>query len=213
MKMSATEVVLRELDSEFEIIVADMKPLFLTMTSTFDQQNIALWMKKLYECSRNSVTEKKNRNMYAKELFKMVQRRTLDDPFVEQPRPGPLPPLPSIVSNKIPDWLTEVLPEDLSFGDSAATTCLMPRGRLLCHQTLDDLRQNFEAFDSINGYATNSDQNKVQGALKFSAIDDLSFFSTDQLPKTTSSLFNEGMYFRNIDSLFPDTVYPVTLHE
>nr|CAB3229848.1 centrosomal protein of 112 kDa-like [Phallusia mammillata] len=121
------------MDAEFDQYLVDMKPHVLRLPHKTERQRCALWIKKLCEPVGSS-TARKNRNMHAKMLLRMLQRGTLDGPFASSPEAGPLSTLPSYMSiffdepqeatrhhemnrNQVstPDWAKNELQESSTF--------------------------------------------------------------------------------------------------
>lgn len=62
-----------------------------------DRQRCAIWIKKLCDPATcgSSLTDRKNRNMYARLLLHMLKRGILEGPFTTKPEPGKLKTLPA----------------------------------------------------------------------------------------------------------------------
>ncbi|XP_048846753.1 centrosomal protein of 112 kDa isoform X3 [Brienomyrus brachyistius] len=89
-----------KLDSEFDHHLIDVKPYVLNLTHKSDRQRCALWIKKLCDplLIGSGTTGRKNRNMYAKLLLRMLRRGLLEGPFTHKPEPGALKSLPTYMS-------------------------------------------------------------------------------------------------------------------
>eukprot|EP00794_Sanderia_malayensis_P009215 gene9215-10189_t len=125
------------LDNAFKSFVDDMKPFVLSLSDRQDRQRIALWIKKLCGQVSKTISEKKNRNLYAQVLFHMLRKGEIDGPFDEGPKPGPLLTLPAYMSRYLdkplelgmaaikeqrnhPNWIRGELPSsDSAFSEIA----------------------------------------------------------------------------------------------
>ncbi|XP_033631241.1 centrosomal protein of 112 kDa-like isoform X2 [Asterias rubens] len=88
----------QEFDDEFDRYLVDMKPHVLRLTHKSERQRCASWIKKLCEPTGSSLTARKNRNMYCKLLFHMLQKGVVEGPFEQRPQSGLLPTLPAYAS-------------------------------------------------------------------------------------------------------------------
>lgn len=91
-----------ELDVAFSTLISNIKSCALEKANRTDRQTVAAWINKLCE-SISSETEKRNRNLYAQILLKMLRRSHLKKPFTGKPLPGKLPTIPVYMS----DYLDE----------------------------------------------------------------------------------------------------------
>ncbi|XP_065065882.1 centrosomal protein of 112 kDa-like isoform X2 [Rhopilema esculentum] len=114
------------LDEAFKSYIDDMKPFVLSLPDKSDRQRIALWIKKLCGPVGQKSSERKNRNLYAQILFQMLRKGWIDEPFDDEPAPGPLQILPAYMSrhedattkkkqsktsnNRAPEWIRGELP-------------------------------------------------------------------------------------------------------
>ncbi|ESO89061.1 hypothetical protein LOTGIDRAFT_98210, partial [Lottia gigantea] len=86
------------LDTEFDKVLVDMKPYVLKLPEKSDRQRCAVWIKKLCEPVTSGVSARKNRNLHAQLMLRMLRRGTLQSPFDKKPMDGALPPLPTYMS-------------------------------------------------------------------------------------------------------------------
>eukprot|EP00795_Rhopilema_esculentum_P009370 gene9370-17075_t len=100
------------LDEAFKSYIDDMKPFVLSLPDKSDRQRIALWIKKLCGPVGQKSSERKNRNLYAQILFQMLRKGWIDEPFDDEPAPGPLQILPAYMTsnNRAPEWIRGELP-------------------------------------------------------------------------------------------------------
>ncbi|XP_047212814.1 centrosomal protein of 112 kDa-like isoform X4 [Girardinichthys multiradiatus] len=122
--MSEHEALWERLDTEFDHVLVDMKPYVLKHPSKTERQCCAIWIKKLCDPATcgSGLTDRKNRNTYARLLLYMLKRGILEGPFTTKPEPGKLKTLPAYMSiyfdepltgrsveqsnRGLPDWVT-----------------------------------------------------------------------------------------------------------
>ncbi|MED6288556.1 hypothetical protein CHARACLAT_027806, partial [Characodon lateralis] len=122
--MSEHEALWDRLDTEFDHVLVDMKPYVLKHPSKTERQCCAIWIKKLCDPATcgSGLTDRKNRNTYARLLLYMLKRGILEGPFTTKPEPGKLKTLPAYMSiyfdepltgrsveqsnRGLPDWVT-----------------------------------------------------------------------------------------------------------
>lgn len=92
-----------KLDEDFDNFLDCMKPYVLNLSRKAEKQRIAMWIKKLCEPPGSSLSSRKNRNMYAQVLLAMLKRDLIEEPFSQQPEPGPLPTMPPYMSIYVDD--------------------------------------------------------------------------------------------------------------
>ncbi|XP_046339268.2 centrosomal protein of 112 kDa-like isoform X3 [Haliotis rufescens] len=155
--MESPESSLEHLDSEFDKVLADMKPYVLKLPHKADRQRCAVWIKKLCEPPAAGVTGRKNRNMYGQLMLHMLRRGVLEGPFDKRPSGGSLPTLPPYMSiyfdepmtgtdgqaregDKVPDWVNGELLESVgssmvrrSLGNPAATSTWLSGSSTAAH--------------------------------------------------------------------------------
>ncbi|XP_046555303.1 centrosomal protein of 112 kDa-like [Haliotis rubra] len=163
--MESPESSLEQLDSEFDKVLADMKPYVLKLPHKADRQRCAVWIKKLCEPPATGVTGRKNRNMYGQLMLHMLRRGVLEGPFDKRPSDGSLPTLPPYMSiyfdepmtgtdglagevDKVPDWVNGELLESMgsslarrSLGNPAATSTWLSGSSTVAR----DVRERFNA--------------------------------------------------------------------
>ncbi|XP_028406543.1 centrosomal protein of 112 kDa-like [Dendronephthya gigantea] len=100
LKSAREGSAIEKLDDTFNSFVDCMKPFVLKLAKKTERQRIAMWIKKLCEPPGNgaSLMSRKNRNMYAQVLLAMLKRDLIEEPFSQQPEPGPLPTMPAYMS-------------------------------------------------------------------------------------------------------------------
>lgn len=231
--MSTTEMVIKRLDEELEELVAQMNIYFRQIKSDW-QTLCGEWITKLCMETGTTVTEKKNRTMYAKLLLHMLKQGTIDGPFLGRPPLGPLPSLPSdmlkyfnggLVSpvqspkeGKLPDWLISALPNESTANLNSRSNTL--RDPVLGHIGPDDRRTSFETdrHDRLNsdGLRLDSDRNRARASMKLSSTDGWPHSMDDftKFPKSTSpyAQFQESD-FRKHDTFSLDTSFLTTFHD
>lgn len=234
--MSTTEMVIKRLDEELEELVAQMNVYFRQIKSDW-QTVCGEWITKLCMETGTTVTEKKNRTMYAKLLLHMLKQGTIDGPFLGRPPLGPLPSLPSdmlkyfnagLVSPvqsprevKLPDWLISALPNESSANQNTRyPNSNTQRDPVLGHMGSDDRRTSLDTdrFDRLNsdGLGLESDRNRARSSMKLSSTADWPHSIDDftKFPKSTSPYpqFQESD-FRKHDTFSLDTSFLTTLHD
>ena len=106
----------------FKKLVENIKSFAVKLSNREERRIVAAWVNKLCEplYSSTSQTERKNRNLYAQILLKMLQKTHLKKPFTEKPNTGKLPTIPVYMSSYLnesesgrePQWLLNNALED-----------------------------------------------------------------------------------------------------
>ncbi|KAJ8251773.1 hypothetical protein GJAV_G00225280 [Gymnothorax javanicus] len=98
--MSRQQDTLEKLDSDFDHDLVDMKPYVLKLPHKSERQRCALWIKKLCDpsASGSGLMARKNRNMYARLLLRMLRSGVLEGPFIHKPDAGRLKTLPTYMA-------------------------------------------------------------------------------------------------------------------
>ncbi|XP_013402833.1 centrosomal protein of 112 kDa [Lingula anatina] len=143
--MEDPEVLASELDREFDVHLADMKPFVLRLVHKSERQRCALWIKKMCEPPGSGISGRKNRNMYALLMLHMLKRGALEGPFTQRPGEGPLDTLPAYMSiyfdestsvkgeeadrKNLPDWVnglgdSSTVLRSSSMGEPSASSTL-----------------------------------------------------------------------------------------
>lgn len=79
----------KTLDAEFRKILRIIKPYIPRIDNNEYINQYRLWLERLSEVCPS---EKEERNVYLQELLKQIEACSLDIPFTEKPKPGPLLP-------------------------------------------------------------------------------------------------------------------------
>lgn len=139
------------MDEEFDKYLNEMKPLVLNLTNKSERQLSAAWIKKLCD-PVSGITARKNRNSYAKLMLQMLKKGLFEEPFINKPEDGFLPPLTaaqiakfdqqifrpssydfSLSSSKVPDWVTSELILNSDTSSNGTFTSSSRHHRKNCH--------------------------------------------------------------------------------
>lgn len=203
--MDAYEPLYVRMDEDFEKYLSEMKPVALNISNKNYRKLSAAWIKKLCE-PVSGITERKNRNSYAKLMLKMLTRGLLEEPFLNKPGDGILSPLkanliakfdPPIFrsssydfissSIKVPDWVTSELILNSDSSSTAACTADSRQHRNNCHCK----------HSSTTTFATNHEKSRKSWPGPCSGV---------KLPFTSSTPAKEHVSFQPVISSSSESI-------
>merc|ERR1711962_1381386 len=104
----------QSIESTFRQHIANIKFCLKNLNDPEDRGTVLNWINKLCECAlpSNPESERKNCNLYAQILLKMLQRGHVKKPFASKPTPGKLPTVPVYMSTYLEESTDQFEPRD-----------------------------------------------------------------------------------------------------